>query len=152
MLRSPHHTRQIIDQTINPADSHRLINKFQKLLKYTPPSSPLFTPVELTPHKIDRHLISVKDQKLINEPTKPNFSYTQIIMEALAAHNNIAMLNEIYKYFEETYPYYKNNISKEKWKGNIRHNLSLCKMFKRVSSGKKEGKKGAYWCYSDENI
>lgn len=118
----------------------------QNFLKFGNPK-PIFNKLEFKPHKILKRLICSKD---LLSSSKPTISYIQIIMEAITANNNIAMLNEIYQYFELKYPYYR-NLRKENWKGSIRHNLSLCKMFKRIPKEGKKGK-GGYWSFNENYI
>lgn len=103
--------------------------------------------LELRPHVIPKKMFC---QSELFAASKPSVSYTQIIIEAISAHNNIAMLQQIYQYFENKYPYYRNT-QKGNWKGSIRHNLSLCKIFKRVPKEGKKGK-GGYWSFDEEYL
>ncbi|AOA65234.1 Ribosomal protein (RP) transcription regulator [Komagataella phaffii] len=78
--------------------------------------------------------------------TKPACSYSTLIATCLRARSTEKgmSLSEIYKAIQEIYPYYK--YCPDGWQSSVRHNLSLNKLFKKVS---KEGK-GWLWGLDEE--
>ncbi|KAL7669313.1 hypothetical protein ACOME3_009975 [Neoechinorhynchus agilis] len=66
---------------------------------------------------------------------KPPFTYADLIRQAImeSPERRLA-LNEIYKWFEQNFHFFRINI--ETWKNAIRHNLSLHDCFQRVSREK----------------
>ncbi|CAF1597284.1 unnamed protein product, partial [Didymodactylos carnosus] len=75
---------------------------------------------------------------------RPPFTYATLIRQAIieSAESQLT-LNEIYKWFEAQFLYFRKNA--QTWKNAVRHNLSLHKCFMRV-----ENIKGAVWTV-DEN-
>ncbi|EPR79347.1 Fork head domain protein [Spraguea lophii 42_110] len=73
---------------------------------------------------------------------KPQESYAHLITQAIISSKQRRLpLREIYRWIEETYPYFK--ISGTKWKNSVRHNLSVYDCFKKQS--KEYGNKGSFW-------
>lgn len=74
----------------------------------------------------------------------PPFSYRQLICQAIeSSPDKRVPLADIYKYIEQTYPYYK--ASKTNWKNSIRHNLSIHQCFVKSNFGKERLGKGLLW-------
>ncbi|CAF1237726.1 unnamed protein product [Rotaria magnacalcarata] len=75
---------------------------------------------------------------------RPPFTYATLIRQAIIeSPDNQLTLNEVYKWFEGQFLYFRKNA--QTWKNAVRHNLSLHKCFMRV-----ENIKGAVWTV-DEN-
>ncbi|CAF1676470.1 unnamed protein product [Adineta ricciae] len=75
---------------------------------------------------------------------RPPFTYATLIRQAIIeSPDNQLTLNEVYKWFEAQFLYFRKNA--QTWKNAVRHNLSLHKCFMRV-----ENIKGAVWTV-DEN-
>ncbi|KAI3382125.1 hypothetical protein SNEBB_011119 [Seison nebaliae] len=75
---------------------------------------------------------------------RPNFSYAQLIEEAITSAVNQRMtLAMIYNYIQTNYVYYKNG--DKGWQNSIRHNLSLNPIFRRIDRGQNAVGKGAFW-------
>ncbi|UJR23075.1 hypothetical protein I4U23_026098 [Adineta vaga] len=70
---------------------------------------------------------------------RPPFTYATLIRQAIIeSPDNQLTLNEVYKWFEAQFLYFRKNA--QTWKNAVRHNLSLHKCFMRV-----ENIKGAVW-------
>ncbi|CAF1170723.1 unnamed protein product [Adineta ricciae] len=70
---------------------------------------------------------------------RPPFTYATLIRQAIIeSPDNQLTLNEVYKWFEGQFLYFRKNA--QTWKNAVRHNLSLHKCFMRV-----ENIKGAVW-------
>jgi hypothetical protein len=74
---------------------------------------------------------------------RPPFTYASLIRQSiLESPEHQLTLNEIYKWFEINFSYFRKNA--QTWKNAVRHNLSLHKCFMRV-----ENVKGAVWTVDD---
>ncbi|XP_052099555.1 forkhead box protein I3-like [Mytilus californianus] len=73
---------------------------------------------------------------------KPSHSYIAMIsMAILSKPNRKLLLNDIYQYIMDNFPFFNN---KEKaWRNSIRHNLSLNECF--LKCGRSNNGKGNYW-------
>ena len=79
------------------------------------------------------------------EERKPPYSYASLIRLAiLNSPGQKATLSDIYKWIQDQFLYYKNQINIG-WKNSIRHNLSLNKCFMKVSRSRHDPGKGCYW-------
>ncbi len=86
--------------------------------------------------KRNRELYKVQD-------IRPPFTYASLIRQSIIESNDHQLtLNEIYKWFENNFSYFRKNA--QTWKNAVRHNLSLHKCFMRV-----ENVKGAVWTVDD---
>lgn len=93
------------------------------------------------------------DQNLNNkgsEPKfeKPKFSYVALINMALKTSPDGRMtVSEIYKFFEENYPFFRTT-DKKGWQNSVRHNLSLNDCFVKIPRdgiNSSAERKGNYW-------
>jgi len=74
---------------------------------------------------------------------RPPFTYASLIRQSIIESSDHQLtLNEIYKWFELNFSYFRKNA--QTWKNAVRHNLSLHKCFMRV-----ENVKGAVWTVDD---
>jgi forkhead box protein P len=77
------------------------------------------------------------------QDVRPPFTYASLIRQSIIEANDHQLtLNEIYKWFETNFSYFRKNA--QTWKNAVRHNLSLHKCFMRV-----ENVKGAVWTVDD---
>ncbi|XP_048462527.1 forkhead box protein E3-like [Rhincodon typus] len=80
---------------------------------------------------------------------KPAMSYIALIANAiLTSPNKKLNLGSIYKYIEDTFPYYKGR--GQGWRNSVRHNLSLNECF--IKAGRCEDGKGNYWSIHPSNL
>ncbi|KAI1327848.1 fork head domain-containing protein [Xylariaceae sp. FL0255] len=114
----------------------------------TPPSSKsrLATSQTKTPARdaaASRDLIDLKKDE--NKHIKPNYSYAQMITQAIiAAPGEKLNLAGIYQYIMDNYAYYRNQPIAG-WQNSIRHNLSLNKSFAKAPRSTDEPGKGMKW-------
>lgn len=74
---------------------------------------------------------------------RPPFTYASLIRQSIIeSPDHQLTLNEIYRWFELNFSYFRKNA--QTWKNAVRHNLSLHKCFMRV-----ENVKGAVWTVDD---
>ena len=98
---------------------------------------------------------TLSQQKRRFSEVKPPYSYIALITMALESSPvGMMTLNEIYKFIENRFPYFRDN--SQRWQNSIRHNLSLNDCFMKVprlqsqslspssASSSKSGK-GNYW-------
>lgn len=114
---------------INAAEKHRMRNKYKSMLA-------------LGGKKPGKELKN-RDYYMTHD-IRPPFTYATLIRQAIIeSPDNQLTLNEVYKWFEANFLYFRKNA--QTWKNAVRHNLSLHKCFMRV-----ENIKGAVWTV-DEN-
>ncbi|CAF1589462.1 unnamed protein product, partial [Didymodactylos carnosus] len=88
--------------------------------------------------------------EIVNEKEKPNESYVALIARAiLASPERRLLLNDIYDWIIEKYPYY-GKLTGKAWRNSIRHNLSLNECFIRMN--KAENGRGCYWGIHPANL
>lgn len=107
--------------------------------------------------KLESNPLLETEQKNLTtgEPTrmdlypKPPFSYATLILLAINSTSEKRMtLQDIYKWIENNFPFYKN--CKKAWKNSIRHNLSLHSYFLKAQRPSNLPGKGSYWSISPE--
>ncbi|KAL2754702.1 hypothetical protein ACRALDRAFT_1070414 [Sodiomyces alcalophilus JCM 7366] len=80
-----------------------------------------------------------------NRHVKPQFSYAQMITQAImSVPNGKLNLNGIYTFITTNYAYYRHQ-PPAGWQNSIRHNLSLNKAFDKVARSTHEPGKGMKW-------
>lgn len=86
----------------------------------------------------------------INENDRPPHSYIALIsMAILSKQERKILLNEIYDWVLQNFPYYQTRTDKS-WRNSIRHNLSLNECFVKV--GKAGNGRGYYWSIHNANM
>ncbi|XP_038667977.1 forkhead box protein D4-like 3 [Scyliorhinus canicula] len=108
---------------------------------------------DLTENPLQSHFIhqprEEEGKETASQEQKPAMSYIALIAKAiLAAPNNKLNLGSIYKYIEETFPYYRGR--GQGWRNSVRHNLSLNECF--IKAGRCEDGKGNYWSIHPSNL
>jgi hypothetical protein len=84
-------------------------------------------------------------KKSMKRYCRPSCSYANLIAMALKnSPTGFLQVNDIYRYIEQEYPFYKT--APDGWKNSIRHNLSMNDNFVKVPRPDKvQSKKGYYW-------
>ncbi|KIY73775.1 hypothetical protein CYLTODRAFT_416799 [Cylindrobasidium torrendii FP15055 ss-10] len=77
-------------------------------------------------------------------PSKPTYTYTQLIYRAIKALNNNATLQEICAWIQNEFEYYRFTDSSA-WTSSVRHNLSSSKAFKKGDRCGGDRGKGFFW-------
>lgn len=86
----------------------------------------------------------------LNDIDRPPHSYIALISMAILTKNDRKiLLNEIYDWVIQNFPYYQHRTDKS-WRNSIRHNLSLNECFIKV--GKAGNGRGYYWSIHSANI
>lgn len=81
-----------------------------------------------------------------NEHIKPNFSYAQMIGQAiLSSENKSLTLNGIYNYIMDKYAFYRRVEHRSGWQNSIRHNLSLSNSYEKMPREEGQRGKGSNW-------
>ena len=95
--------------------------------------------------------ITSKTQSLAtSESDRPPHSYIALIsMAILSKIDRKILLNEIYDWVIQNFPYYQSRTDKS-WRNSIRHNLSLNECFIKV--GKAGNGRGYYWSIHSANL
>ncbi|KAJ3271949.1 hypothetical protein HDV01_006083 [Terramyces sp. JEL0728] len=106
------------------------------------------------PQKTRKSKVSKKGEQVylfknkLHAHPRPDLSYNELIIEAIKkSENQMASLQEIYDYIQDTYEFFKE--STVAWQNSIRHNLSVQKMFVRVPRPPNNPGKGGLWKLSD---
>lgn len=86
----------------------------------------------------------------LNDNDRPPHSYIALIsMAILSKLDRKILLNEIYDWVVQNFPYYQSRTDKS-WRNSIRHNLSLNECFVKV--GKASNGRGYYWSIHSANL
>lgn len=86
----------------------------------------------------------------LNDSDRPPHSYIALIsMAILSKIDRKILLNEIYDWVVQNFPYYQSRTDKS-WRNSIRHNLSLNECFVKV--GKASNGRGYYWSIHSANL
>lgn len=95
--------------------------------------------------------VTSKTQSLgASESDRPPHSYIALIsMAILSKIDRKILLNEIYDWVIQNFPYYQSRTDKS-WRNSIRHNLSLNECFIKV--GKAGNGRGYYWSIHSANL
>jgi hypothetical protein len=89
-------------------------------------------------------------QQPLSDIDRPPHSYIALISMAILTKNDRKiLLNEIYDWVIQNFPYYQHRTDKS-WRNSIRHNLSLNECFIKV--GKAGNGRGYYWSIHSANI
>lgn len=119
-------------------------------------SRPFYWPAAQQPrHRLPQELSNV--QRPTNEPhddgsnyptcasQKPPYSYVTIIWMAIrSSSRKMLKLAEIYQYFTDRFPYYRDN--RQRWQNSVRHSLSYNDCFVRVASASdRPPGRGSFW-------
>lgn len=81
-----------------------------------------------------------------NDSTRPPYSYTALIYYAIhAIGKDRVQLGEVYYQIMASWKYYASRPLETGWKNSIRHNLTVCRCFKKVARAEGESGKGGYW-------
>jgi len=85
-----------------------------------------------------------------NDTTRPPYSYTALIYYAVhAIGKGRVQLGEIYYQIMMSWAYYAARPLETGWKNSIRHNLTVCRCFKKVARAEGESGKGGYWAIDE---
>lgn len=116
----------------------------------TPPLSLPRPPMHRTVHEgLAGPLVMTNDQVDLsldeNQHIKPQFSYAQMITQAIMNTEDQKLnLSGIYQFIMNRYSYYRHQPAGG-WQNSIRHNLSLNKSFEKVARSTDEPGKGMKW-------
>ena len=121
----------------NSAEQNSSVNSAENKLEASTDNSPVNSPEKTSSDD------SAEEDKTHK---KPNLSYLEMISEAiLSSSEKKLVLNDIYDYLSDKYPFYKT--SSPTWKNSIRHNLSIDECF--VKKDRARNGRGYYWAIHD---
>jgi hypothetical protein len=81
---------------------------------------------------------------------RPPYSYTALIYTAMhAIGESHLQLGQIYQQIMASWAYYSDRPNETGWKNSIRHNLTVCRCFKKVARAEGEPGKGGYWAINE---
>ncbi len=132
----------------------------------TPPTTP--TPTQITEAPKVPSVVAAKEESDVDyhhNPTKPPYSYAQLITLAMTAQGGRkVLLTEIYDWIKTNFAHFRgadtswqvdilqkdsdsycNELIEVYFQNSIRHNLSLNKQFIKVARGPNDKGKGSYW-------
>uniref|UniRef100_A0A0K2URM0 Forkhead box F1 [Falco cherrug] n=1 Tax=Lepeophtheirus salmonis TaxID=72036 RepID=A0A0K2URM0_LEPSM len=80
----------------------------------------------------------------VRRPEKPPYSYIALIVMAIqSVPSKKLTLNEIYRYLQSKFPFFRGQY--QGWKNSVRHNLSLNECFIKLPKALGRPGKGHYW-------
>ena len=86
----------------------------------------------------------VTEPEVVQEGSKPNYTYTDLITLALKDKTALTV-SGIYQWISENFPYYK--AEDDRWKNSVRHNLSMNPNFRK--GGRAKQGTGHVWVLAD---
>jgi len=96
-------------------------------------------------------VIGTREYYAADAGARPPYSYSAIIYYAMKETGEARVqLGQIYSNIMEMWEYYKARPHETGWKNSIRHNLTVCRCFRKVARSEGETGKGGYWEIDEE--
>ncbi|CAB4064795.1 FOXF [Lepeophtheirus salmonis] len=98
----------------------------------------------LNPLNMKKNKASKRTNHGVRRPEKPPYSYIALIVMAIqSVPSKKLTLNEIYRYLQSKFPFFRGQY--QGWKNSVRHNLSLNECFIKLPKALGRPGKGHYW-------